>query len=56
MDCSEVFVQIPSSLANKSLPYRDYKSLMSFYGLLGIKAEGVTILASGLWGGSISDN
>jgi hypothetical protein len=55
VDCTEVFVQTPSSLANKSLLYSDYKSHMTFKGLIGISPAGVTIFASDLWSGSISD-
>ncbi|XP_062609017.1 uncharacterized protein LOC134270785 [Saccostrea cucullata] len=55
VDCTEVFVQTPSSLANKSLMYSDYKSHMTFKGLIGISPAGVTTFVSDLWGGSISD-
>lgn len=55
LDCTEVFVQTPSSLANKSLLYSDYKSHMTFKGLIGISPAGVTTFVSDLWGGSISD-
>lgn len=49
-DCTEVFVQTPSSLANKSLLYSDYKSHMTFKGLIGISPAGVPTFVSDLWG------
>ena len=55
LDCTEVFIQTPSSLENKSQTYSNYKSHNTFKALVGISMTGATCLVSKLWGGSASD-
>ena len=55
VDCIKVFASTPSSIANKSLLYREYTIHMIFQRLIVISPAGVTTFVSDLWGGSISD-
>lgn len=55
LDCTEIFVETPSSLANKTKVYSNYKSHSTFKALIGINMVGAVILASKLYGGSTSD-
>ena len=55
LDCTEIFIQTPSSLENKSQTYSNYKSHNTFKSLIGITMTGAVCLISKLWGGSTSD-
>ncbi|XP_048746653.2 uncharacterized protein LOC125659141 [Ostrea edulis] len=55
LDCTEVIIQTPSSLENKSLTYSNYKSRNTFKSLIGVSMTGAVCLVSKLWGGSTSD-
>ncbi len=55
LDCTEIFVQTPSSLENKSQTYSHYKSHNTFKALVGISMTGAVVLVSKLYGGSASD-
>ena len=55
LDCTEIFIQTPSSLENKSVTYSNYKSHNTFKVLIGISVTGAVIFVSKLWGGSASD-
>ena len=55
LDCTEVFIQSPSSLENKSLTYSTYKSHATFKALVGVGMTGAVVLVSKLWPGSTSD-
>lgn len=55
LDCTEVFVQTPSKLENKSLLYSNYKSHETFKALIGISMTGAVTFVSKLWPGSASD-
>ena len=55
LDCTELFIQSPSSLQNKSLTYSNYKSHNTFKALVGVSMTGATVLVSSLWPGSTSD-
>jgi hypothetical protein len=54
-DCTEIFVQTPSSLENQSQTYSNYKSHSTFKALVGISTTGAVVFISKLWGGSASD-
>ena len=55
LDCTELRTETPSSLQYKSLMYSDYKSHMTWKGLVGISPAGVITYISDLWAGSVSD-
>lgn len=55
LDCTEVFIQNPSSLENKSLTYSSYKSHDTFKALVGVSMTGAVVFVSKLWPGSTSD-
>ena len=55
LDCTEVFVQTPSSLENRSLTFSNYKSHDTFKALVGISMTGAVTFVSKLWPGSTSD-
>ena len=55
IDCSEVFVQKPRSVAAQRLTYSTYKSHNTFKFLLGIAPNGQVTFLSKLYSGSISD-
>ena len=55
LDCTEVFVETPSSLENKSKVYSNYKSHSTFKALIGINKVGAVTLVSKLYGGCTSD-
>ena len=52
LDCTEIFVQTPSSLHTQSQTYSHYKGHNTFKALVGIDKVGAV---SRLWGGSVSD-
>lgn len=54
LDCTEIFVQTPSSLENQSQTYSNYKSHKTFKVLVGISTTGAVVFISKIWGGSSS--
>ena len=54
LDCTEIFIQNPSSLENKSLTFSNYKSHNTFKALVGVSMTGVVVFISKLWPGSAS--
>lgn len=55
IDCTEIFVQTPSSLLLQSQLYSSYKSNTTLKGLVGISPHGAVSFVSGLYTGAISD-
>ena len=55
IDCTEMYCQRPSSLATQSALYSQYKSHVTYKGLLGITPSGAITFVSQLFDGSISD-
>ena len=55
IDCSEFFIQRPSSLQGQALTFSHYKHHNTFKVLIGISPGGVITFVSELWGGRISD-
>ena len=55
LDCTEIYVQSPSSLLLQSQLYSTYKSNSTLTGLLAIAPHGAIIFVSALYTGSISD-
>ena len=55
VDCTEIKIQMPSSLIRKSQTYSNYKSANTFKGLVGVDSRGGIMFVSHLYTGSISD-
>lgn len=55
IDCTEVYIQRPSSLTNQAVTFSNYKHHNTAKALIGISPGGVITFVSKLWGGSISD-
>lgn len=55
LDCTEIFVQTPSSLLLQSQLYSSYKSSTTLKGLIGITPHGAVSFVSSLYSGNISD-
>ena len=54
LDCTELFVQTPSSLENKATTDSHYKSHNTFKALVVISMTGAVVHVSKLWSGSVS--
>lgn len=55
IDCTELFIQMPSSFRAQSQTYSTYKSHNTAKGLVGIAPNGFVTFISRLYGGHISD-
>ena len=55
IDCTELKIQVPSSLVKQSQSYSYYKSTNTLKSLVGVDAKGGFIFISQLYTGSISD-
>ena len=55
MDCTEIFIQRPSSLNHQSSIFSYYKNHNTVKALVGISPGGVITFVSQLWGGRVSD-
>lgn len=55
IDCTEVFVEVPSSLLAQSQTWSNYKHHNTFKVLVGITPNGQVTFVSKLWGGRVSD-
>lgn len=55
IDCTEIYVQRPSSLLSQSETFSSYKHHNTFKVLVGISPGGVITFVSELWGGRVSD-
>ena len=55
IDCTEIFIQMPSSFRAQSQTYSQYKSHNTAKGLVGISSIGMVIFISHLYGGHVSD-
>ena len=55
IDCTELFIQRPSSLQSQVLTFSNYKHHNTFKVLVGISPGGVITFVSKLWGGRVSD-
>ena len=55
LDCTELFVQTPSSLLLQSQCYSSYKSNTTLKGLIGVPPYGAISFVSSLYSGCISD-
>lgn len=55
LDCTEVFIEIPSSMAAQSETWSNYKHHNTYKVLVGVSPNGVCTFVSNLWGGRVSD-
>ena len=55
IDCTEIFVQVPSSLTTQSALYSHYKHHVTYKALVGISPSGAITFVSQLYPGSLSD-
>ncbi|XP_006815646.1 uncharacterized protein LOC102808338 [Saccoglossus kowalevskii] len=55
IDCTELFVEVPSSLLAQSQTWSNYKHHNTFKALVGISPNGAVTFISELYGGRISD-
>ena len=55
IDCTEIFIETPSSLNIQSSTWSSYKHHNTFKGLVGISPTGACIFVSNLYAGGISD-
>ena len=55
IDCTEVFVEVPSSMLAQSQTWSNYKHHNTFKVLIGISPNGQVIFVSKLWGCRVSD-
>ena len=55
VDCSEVFIERPSSLSARSETYSNYKSHNTIKFLVAVSPTGAIIFVSKCWGGRVSD-
>ena len=55
IDCSEVFIERPSSLSARSETYSNYKSHNTVKFLVAVSPTGAVIFVSKCWGGRVSD-
>ena len=55
IDCTEIFIQRPTSLSSQCLTFSSYKHHNTFKVLVGISPGGVITFVSDLWGGRVSD-
>ena len=55
IDCTEIFIEMPSSFRAQSQTYSKYKGHNTAKGLVGISPSGIVTFASHLYGGHVSD-
>ena len=55
IDCTEIFIQCPSSLQNQVVTFSNYKHHNTFKVLVAVSPGGVVTFVSDLWGGRVSD-
>ncbi|XP_006819862.1 uncharacterized protein LOC102808184 [Saccoglossus kowalevskii] len=55
IDCTELFVEVPTSLLAQSQTWSNYKHHNTFKALVGISPNGAVTFFSDLYGGRISD-
>ena len=55
LDCTELYVEVPSSMLAQSQTWSNYKHHNTFKVLVGISPNGQVTFVSKLWGGRVSD-
>lgn len=55
IDCTEIYVEVPSSMLAQSQTWSNYKHHNTFKVLVGISPNGQVTFVSKLWGGRVSD-
>lgn len=56
LDCTEIFIEKPSSAAEQQATWSSYKNNNTLKALIGIDENGTVIFVSDLFGGSATDN
>ncbi|KAK6178668.1 hypothetical protein SNE40_011195 [Patella caerulea] len=55
IDCTEIYVEVPSSMVVQSQKWSSYKHHNTFKILIGVNPNGCCTFVSDLWGGRVSD-
>ncbi|XP_062584812.1 uncharacterized protein LOC134281470 [Saccostrea cucullata] len=55
LDCTEFFIEKPSSLKAQWMTWSEYKHSNTFKILIGVSPSGMVTFVSRLWGGNVSD-
>lgn len=55
LDCTEVFIEVPSSMLAQSETWSSYKHHNTYKILVGVSPNGTVTFISDLWGGRVSD-
>ena len=55
IDCTEVFIEVPSSMKSQSQTWSEYKHHNTWKALVGISPTGCITFISKLWSGKVSD-
>lgn len=55
IDCTEIFVEVPSSMLAQSQTWSNYKHHNTYKVLVGVSPNGNVTFISDLWGGRVSD-
>ena len=55
LDCTEIFIEVPSSMKAQSQTWSDYKHHNTWKVLIGISPNGAITFVSKLWSGRVSD-
>ncbi|XP_033732353.1 uncharacterized protein LOC117321864 [Pecten maximus] len=55
IDCTEMYVEVPSSMVAQSQTWSSYKHHNTFKVLIGVNPNGCCTFVSNLWGGRVSD-
>ena len=55
IDCTEIFIEVPSSMKSQSQTWSEYKHHNTYKALIGISPSGCVTFVSKLWSGKVSD-
>ena len=55
LDCTEIFIEVPSSMTAQSQTWSEYKHHNTWKALIGISPNGAITFVSKLWSGRVSD-
>ena len=55
IDCTEIFIEVPSSMKSQSQTWSEYKHHNTYKALIGISPAGCVTFVSKLWSGKVSD-
>ena len=55
LDCTEIYIEVPSSMLTQSQTWSNYKHHNTFKVLVGVSPNGCLTFVSDLWGGRVTD-